>query len=184
MNDLTFTALRAANASRKTRWHGEADEWSGADWSNAMCGEAGEAANVVKKIRRHETHTGTAYNTPDLEQLLPALAEELADVVTYADLLAHKYGIDLGAAVAAKFNRVSAAQDFPERLPVADPVVTTPHDDPIVQACVDNGGHFWPANASEEEPPTCTRCWFNPGWHAGKPRNEAELRPVVDAPQA
>jgi hypothetical protein len=26
-----------------------------ADWSNAMCGEAGEAANVVKKIRWIET---------------------------------------------------------------------------------------------------------------------------------
>lgn len=114
---LTFAALRKANAARKIRWHGEADEWSGADWSNAMCGEAGEAANVVKKLRRHETHTGTAYNTPEIVALLPMLAEELADVVTYADLLAHKYGIDLAAAVVAKFNRVSAAQDFPERLP-------------------------------------------------------------------
>jgi NTP pyrophosphatase (non-canonical NTP hydrolase) len=116
MSDLTFRALREANVSRKARWHGEADEWSGADWSNAMCGEAGEAANVVKKLRRHETHTGTAYNTPEVEALLPALAEELADVVTYADLLADKYGIDLSGAVVAKFNRVSAAQDFPERL--------------------------------------------------------------------
>jgi len=98
------------------RWHGDADEWSGADWSNAMCGEAGEAANVVKKLRRHETHTGTSYNTPPPDELLTALAEELADVVTYCDLLAHHYGIDLAAAVIAKFNRVSAAQDFPERL--------------------------------------------------------------------
>ena len=114
---LTFAALREQNVSRKVRWHGEADEWSGADWSNAMAGECGEACNVVKKLRRHETHTGTAYNTPDVDVLMEALAEELADVVTYADLLAHKYGIDLGAAVAAKFNRVSAAQDFPERLP-------------------------------------------------------------------
>lgn len=113
---LTFHALRVANVSRKVRWHGDADEWTGADWSNAMCGEAGEAANVVKKLRRHETHTGTAYNTPDTAVLLLALAEELADVVLYADLLAHKYGIDLASAVAAKFNRVSIAQDFPERL--------------------------------------------------------------------
>lgn len=113
---LTFRALRRANVSRKTRWHGEADEWSGADWSNAMAGETGEACNIVKKLRRHETHTGTAYNTPEVEALLPALAEELADVVTYCDLLAHKYGIDLERAVREKFNLVSAAQDFPERL--------------------------------------------------------------------
>lgn len=113
---LDFAQLRVQNVARRMRWHGEADEWSGADWSNAMCGEAGEAANVVKKLRRHETHTGTAYNTPEVEELLPALAEELADVVTYADLLADKYDIDLGAAVRAKFNRVSEAQGFPERL--------------------------------------------------------------------
>lgn len=63
-------------------------------------------------------------------------------------------------------------------------VVTTPHDDPIVAACVEHGGHFWPADAPEDEPATCTRCWFNPGWAKGKPRNEAELRPVIDDPRA
>lgn len=113
---LTFRALRRANVSRKVRWHGEADEWSGADWSNAMAGECGEACNIVKKLRRHETHTGTAYNTPEAEALMPMLADELADVVTYCDLLADKYGIDLDRAVREKFNRVSEAQDFPERL--------------------------------------------------------------------
>jgi NTP pyrophosphatase (non-canonical NTP hydrolase) len=113
---LTFRALRRANVSRKIRWHGDADEWSGADWSNAMAGECGEACNIVKKLRRHETHTGTSYNTPELEALLPMLADELADVVTYADLLADKYGIDLDRAVREKFNRVSEAQGFPEWL--------------------------------------------------------------------
>lgn len=63
-------------------------------------------------------------------------------------------------------------------------LATTPYDDPIVRACVDHGGHFWPADAPEDEPATCTRCWFNPGWKAGKPRNEADLRPVEDRPQA
>ena len=113
---VSFRLLRAQNVSRKARWHGEADEWSGADWSNAMAGECGEACNIVKKLRRHETHTGTSYNTPEVEALLPALAEEIADVVIYADLLAAKYDIDLEEAVRAKFNRVSEAQDFPERL--------------------------------------------------------------------
>lgn len=131
MNEfLDFGDLRVQNVSRKLRWHGETDEfrafpmptaahrgtWSGADWSNAMAGECGEACNIVKKLRRHETHIGTQYNTPEVEALLPALAEELADVVTYADLLADKYGIDLGRAVREKFNRVSEAQGFPERL--------------------------------------------------------------------
>jgi NTP pyrophosphatase (non-canonical NTP hydrolase) len=35
------------------------------------------------------------------------LGHELADVVTYCDLLADQYGIDLGAAVREKFNIVS-----------------------------------------------------------------------------
>lgn len=113
---LTFRALRVANVARKARWHGDADEWSGADWSNAMAGECGEACNVVKKLRRHETHTGTAYNTPQADVLLIALAAEIADLVIYADLLAEKYGIDLERAIVEKFNHVSAAQDFPERL--------------------------------------------------------------------
>lgn len=114
--NLNLSALRDVNVRRMRRWHGDADEWSGADWSNAMAGECGEACNIVKKLRRHETHTGTSYNTPPPDELLFALAEELADVVTYCDLLAHKYGIDLAHAVITKFNKVSAAQDFPERL--------------------------------------------------------------------
>lgn len=113
---LSFAELRRQNVSRRDRWHDGADDWTGADWSNAMAGEAGEACNIVKKIRRWETGAGTGYNTPGMEFLVPALAEELADVVTYCDLLADKFDIDLGRAVAEKFNRVSEAQDFPERL--------------------------------------------------------------------
>jgi hypothetical protein len=61
--------------------------------------------------------------------------------------------------------------------------ITTPVDDPIVQACIDNGGHFWPDDAPEGVPPTCTRCWFNPGWLAGKVVNESALEPIKDEPQ-
>lgn len=62
--------------------------------------------------------------------------------------------------------------------------VTTPFDDPIVRACVAHGGHFWPPDAPEGEPSTCTRCWYNPGWKAGKPRHLRAPRPVHDEPQA
>lgn len=114
---LTFHEFRVQNVSRLRRWHDPAnEEWTGSDWGNAMAGEAGEACNVVKKLRRHETNLGTSYNTPEREELIPKLAEELADAVTYADLLANHYGIDLGEAVRDKFNRVSEAQGFEERL--------------------------------------------------------------------
>jgi len=113
---LTFRELRMANVPRMERWHAGADEWSGADWSNAMCGEAGEAANVVKKLRRRETNIGELANTPPEDELRAALADELADVIAYADLLAYHYGINLGDAVAEKFNRVSERNGFPERI--------------------------------------------------------------------
>lgn len=114
---LDLSILRGRNVERAMRWHGaDAEPWSLADWSNAMCGEAGEAANIVKKIRRHETSIGSMHNTPDLDALGLSLAFELADVVIYADLLAAHAGIDLGWAVRRKFNMVSEAQGFPERL--------------------------------------------------------------------
>lgn len=117
MSGLNLEQLREQNRSRAERWHGPGTEpWSLADWSNAMCGEAGEAANVVKKIRRHETSIGESYNTPDLTALNQSLAHELADLLIYADLLAMNANIDLSEAIREKFNLVSEAQDFPERL--------------------------------------------------------------------
>lgn len=130
---LDLGELRAANVSRLQRWHGDDDGWTLADWSNAMCGEAGEAANVVKKIRRTDSVLWDRQKYPgdgasahaklaDLSAsdarvaLIENLANELADILCYADLLAHHAGIDLAAAVAAKFNRVSKAQGFPERI--------------------------------------------------------------------
>jgi NTP pyrophosphatase (non-canonical NTP hydrolase) len=121
---ISFGSLRVVNVARAKRWHkgflsGEElignHEWSGADWSNAMCGEAGEAANVVKKIRRYETGTQSV-NDPPITELVRMLAEECADTVIYLDLLAAKYNIDLGRAVRSKFNIVSAREGFPEYL--------------------------------------------------------------------
>ncbi len=116
MSDLKFDDLRVVNVSRCLRWHPPGSiPWNAADWSNALCGEAGELANVVKKIRRHET--GCVNNgDPSLAELKPMSADELADVVIYADLLAHYLGIDLGEAVRNKFNRSSVKFGFPERL--------------------------------------------------------------------
>lgn len=113
---LTFERLRQTNATRLRRWHSE-DNWTGSDWSNAMCGEAGEAANVVKKLRRIELG-GAADAKRELseEDLIRDLGFEIADVVIYADLLAKKYGINLEAAVVEKFNIVSERWSFPERL--------------------------------------------------------------------
>lgn len=118
MNDpLTFAAFATANRTRCRRWHGpDSEAWTGADWSNAMCGEAGEAANVVKKLRRLETHANPGPDDPPEFELRNMLADEIGDVIAYVFLLADHYSIDVATAVAQKFNRVSARQGFPERV--------------------------------------------------------------------
>lgn len=118
---LTFDDVRRANWKRCQKWHPgfpNDDSWSGADWSNAMCGEAGELANVVKKLRRIETGHDPNPLKPEQDQawLKEALADECADVFLYLDLLAIKYGVDLPAAIIRKFNAVSERQGFPDRL--------------------------------------------------------------------
>lgn len=111
--------VQEISARRSHRWHhADTEPWSGADWSNAMAGEAGEACNAVKKMRRVETNTVGGHNghETDVEALRAKIGEELADTFLYAVLVADHYGIDLESAVAAKFNLVSEENGFPERL--------------------------------------------------------------------
>lgn len=126
---LDLEQLAEANRSQRKEWHGEHDDWSGADWSNAMGGEVGEvveallelvkhqglAADTVKKLRRHESGYADDKGRKT-EKLVSDLANELADVVCYASLLSEFYGIDLGEAIKKKFNEVSEKRGFPHRL--------------------------------------------------------------------
>lgn len=114
--DLNFSEVLEASKTRCARWHGpDSVPWTGADWSNAMCGEAGEAANVVKKLRRVETGVKGSQD-PDWLELKEMLAFELADTYLYLVLVADYYNVDLASAVVEKFNSVSIREGFPERL--------------------------------------------------------------------
>jgi NTP pyrophosphatase (non-canonical NTP hydrolase) len=105
---LSFSDLRRGNVQRlplfKNRKgetaHSKPDgsDWCLAQWCNAVTGELGEAANIIKKIERGDM---------SLNDARADLAKELADVQTYLDILAFRAGIDLGLATAAKFNEVS-----------------------------------------------------------------------------
>lgn len=112
---LVLSDISDANRERCDLWHGNSEPWIGSDWSNAMCGEAGEAANIVKKIRRNDSGLiwSGAKATP---VLINALAEEIADTILYADLLAYYYGIDTAEAIRYKFNKVSEKRGFPQRI--------------------------------------------------------------------
>lgn len=105
---LTFDDLRAANLKRLPLFknsrgevaHSEADgsDWSNGEWLTAVCGELGELANLVKKVRRGDF---------TIEEARADLAKELADVQIYLDILAFRLGVDLGQATVEKFNEVS-----------------------------------------------------------------------------
>lgn len=104
-----YGRLRDANEARQKEW----DRDGKIDLSyrgNEMAGEVGEACNVIKKIERERR--GIRGSRATLDQL----ADELADVVICADLIAMGEGIDLDAAVRRKFNKTSEANGLQTRM--------------------------------------------------------------------
>jgi NTP pyrophosphatase (non-canonical NTP hydrolase) len=91
---INLATFRAANVARCAEAFFPLEQWTPTEWALAVVGEAGEVANAVKKLNRGD-------GTPE------AVGAELADVVTYCDLLAARLGIDLSAALRLKFNEVS-----------------------------------------------------------------------------
>lgn len=108
---LTFARLREANDERAKQWTHNGPPTPLSFAVLELCGEAGELANAVKKVERHAM--GMAGGSPDLANAI----EEVADVVICADLVARKLGIDLGDAVARKFNATSRKHGFTVSLP-------------------------------------------------------------------
>lgn len=111
---LSFNDLRVANVIRLPQFknakgepaHEQADgsDWTPADWMTALTGELGEAANVMKKLKRGDFGPK---GQDEYKRGLLLLAKEFADVMTYLDLLAYQYRFDLGKCVTLKFNEVS-----------------------------------------------------------------------------
>src|SRR5678815_1240727 len=101
---LTFNTLRGGNTARLPEFRNGKGEltncidWTLNDWMTACLGELGEAANVLKKVRRGDL---------TLEEAQPKLTMEFADAVIYLELLAKQAGINLGAAVMETFNNKS-----------------------------------------------------------------------------
>lgn len=105
---LTFRNLRLANTRRLPTFknkrgepaHSEADgsDWALSTWCNAVLGELGELANLIKKVERGDL---------TLDEARAELGKECADVVTYLDILAFRIGVDLGQETLSKFNEVS-----------------------------------------------------------------------------
>lgn len=124
-----FQLLRQKNVERcnsgvfTQAWGDEHNlqEWTPLEWAGAMGGEAGEAANVAKKIRRLGRVVEEIERNPTkraaLAPLVRALGKEVADVVIYADLLLARVGLSLAVEVIEKFNEVSERVGSPVRMP-------------------------------------------------------------------
>lgn len=107
VTDLTFATLRRGNLRRLPefknaqgeRAHSEDDgsDWGPAEWFEAVIGELGEYAD---ERRRHAGRD--------------ALADELADVVIYLDILAFQIDVDLADAIETHLGVVSLVLTFTE----------------------------------------------------------------------
>lgn len=98
-NDMTFAQFQELNARRcnEAFAHG-VHGWPLAIWALAIAGEAGELANLVKKIERGD------FTIAESRQ---AVLYEMADVMTYCFLLASHLDADAGTALLEKFSVVS-----------------------------------------------------------------------------
>jgi len=83
--------------------------WYPHGWTNAIAGEAGEACNIAKKILRilENLPGNTKANEDNEEYLKEKLAEELADVMIYADLAIQALGRNSSEVIETKFNKTS-----------------------------------------------------------------------------
>lgn len=117
-NRLQITALEIASIIRSKRWHGEDGKWSLLEWAGAMAGEAGEAANVAKKIKRVDSGVNNIPSdkrTKDTrEELCLKLAKEAADTILYAILVINEAGFDSEEIIREVFNTKSEEYGFPE----------------------------------------------------------------------
>lgn len=106
----TTNKLRNANRVRQEHWTGPKAslEFRTIEFS----GEAGEVADSIKKLLRHDN--GTVGNTGQTrDQLLEAIKEEIGDVLITVDMLADMLGIDLADAFVSKFNKTSRKVGIP-----------------------------------------------------------------------
>lgn len=120
-NQLTFAQFRQANVARCLKWHPQGIEsWSASDWLTALAGEMGELASLLKmRNRERDGLPGNKFSPTD-----KMIADEIADVLTYLDLMAAMLSIDLGAAAVSKFNEVSERVGFPDRIDLEQKVVS------------------------------------------------------------
>jgi NTP pyrophosphatase (non-canonical NTP hydrolase) len=103
---ITFSTKNRLRCEAPNGFNQKLESWSLSDWMTATAGELGEAANIIKKLNR--VRDGIPGNAETPEQLRTMLADELADIAIYLDLLAQAAGFDLETIRDEKFAKTSA----------------------------------------------------------------------------
>lgn len=126
---IKIDQFEVLNMRRCQRWHGEQEggisSWSLNDWMVGTVGELGEAANILKKMRRIQG--GMSNINFEAERHITEVADgarkaqhELADTFIYMVILAkqlEKHGApSLSQAIRYAFNQKSREYGFPERI--------------------------------------------------------------------
>jgi len=115
---MDFERIAKVSRQRCERWHPNGlDDWSLEEWGNAFFGEAGELANVLKKIHRVQTHVH-AIRDAGIEELRVQAGEELGDTYLYMDLACQAAGVEIKEIVVEHdaFYRESTSAQIGNRL--------------------------------------------------------------------
>jgi len=116
---MDLDKFQQINAERGKRWHNsDLSQWSLLEWSGAMCGEAGEAANIAKKIKRIEIklpNKEAGLEITGLDGLKLKLAMEVADTIIYGLLIMSLLDVEASSIIKLVFDKKSKEYGFPER---------------------------------------------------------------------
>lgn len=109
MNLQKFSRINLERCISPNGFNHPLESWSEAEWTNAIAGELGEAANLTKKLLRHRDGVAGNYKAEDQDPdyLRRQAAKELADAIIYADLAMQRLGFDTSEIVRGVFNRKS-----------------------------------------------------------------------------
>lgn len=110
----TFSLRNLARCESPRGFNHPIAGWTEAEWFTALAGEVGELGGVIKeRLRNRDRVPGKGMGE---DEIRAALANEIADVAIYLDLLAQRCGIDLSSAIEAKFARKSAEIGYVDAL--------------------------------------------------------------------
>ena len=118
---MDLRQFQQINSDRGKRWHqGNLLQWTLLEWCGAMCGEAGEAANYAKKIRRLDLqlpNKEAGLNKSNYDELRIKLGNEIADTIIYGLLTLSALDLDAEQMIRNVFDKKSEEYGFPERTP-------------------------------------------------------------------